>query len=302
MNISVIGTGYVGLVTGTCFAETGNHVICVDNNIEKVKSLQAGRITIYEPGLENIFHRNIEKQRLEFTHDLSKAVAFGDVIFLALPTPEGEDGSADLSYILGVAAELGPMIKNYKVIIDKSTVPVGTAELVRQEIARYAEVDLFDVVSNPEFLREGVAVEDFMKPDRVVIGTSSARAKEILHQLYEPFVKQGNPIYFMDEQSAELTKYAANSYLAARITFMNEIANLCEEVGANVDMVRLGMGSDSRIGKRFLFPGIGYGGSCFPKDVKALKKIAEQNKYEFKILESVINVNLKKRGAFIMAI
>lgn len=295
MNISVIGTGYVGLVTGTCFAETGNHVICVDNNIEKVKSLQAGRITIYEPGLENIFHRNIEKQRLEFTHDLSKAVAFGDVIFLALPTPEGEDGSADLSYILGVAAELGPMIKNYKVIIDKSTVPVGTAELVRQEIARYAEVDLFDVVSNPEFLREGVAVEDFMKPDRVVIGTSSARAKEILHQLYEPFVKQGNPIYFMDERSAELTKYAANSYLAARITFMNEIANLCEEVGANVDMVRLGMGSDSRIGKRFLFPGIGYGGSCFPKDVKALKKIAEQNKYEFKILESVINVNDSQR-------
>lgn len=295
MNISVIGTGYVGLVTGTCFAETGNHVICVDNNIEKVKSLQAGRITIYEPGLENIFHRNIEKQRLEFTHDLSKAVAFGDVIFLALPTPEGEDGSADLSYILGVAAELGPMIKNYKVIIDKSTVPVGTAELVRQEIARYADVDLFDVVSNPEFLREGVAVEDFMKPDRVVIGTSSARAKEILHQLYEPFVKQGNPIYFMDERSAELTKYAANSYLAARITFMNEIANLCEEVGANVDMVRLGMGSDSRIGKRFLFPGIGYGGSCFPKDVKALKKIAEQNKYEFKILESVINVNDSQR-------
>lgn len=295
MNISVIGTGYVGLVTGTCFAETGNHVICVDNNIEKVKSLQAGRITIYEPGLETIFHRNIEKQRLEFTHDLSKAVAFGDVIFLALPTPEGEDGSADLSYILGVAAELGPMIKNYKVIIDKSTVPVGTAELVRQEIARYADVDLFDVVSNPEFLREGVAVEDFMKPDRVVIGTSSARAKEILHQLYEPFVKQGNPIYFMDERSAELTKYAANSYLAARITFMNEIANLCEEVGANVDMVRLGMGSDSRIGKRFLFPGIGYGGSCFPKDVKALKKIAEQNKYEFKILESVINVNDSQR-------
>ncbi|HQW70929.1 MAG TPA: UDP-glucose/GDP-mannose dehydrogenase family protein, partial [Saprospiraceae bacterium] len=279
MNITVIGTGYVGLVTGTCFSETGNHVMCVDINEEKVKSLSAGKITIYEPGLEVIFHRNIEKKRLEFTTDLAKAVDFGDIIFLALPTPEGEDGSADLSYIIDVANKLGNLIKKYKIIIDKSTVPVGTAEMVHNAIAKNISEELFDVVSNPEFLREGVAVEDFMKPDRVVIGTNSERAREVMRTLYEPFVKQGNPIYFMDERSAELTKYAANSFLATKITFMNEIANLCEKVGANVDMVRLGMGSDTRIGKRFLFPGIGYGGSCFPKDVKALAKIADQNEY-----------------------
>jgi UDPglucose 6-dehydrogenase len=269
--------------------------MCVDINEEKVKSLSAGKITIYEPGLEVIFHRNIEKKRLEFTTDLAKAVDFGDIIFLALPTPEGEDGSADLSYIIDVANKLGNLIKKYKIIIDKSTVPVGTAEMVHNAIAKNISEDLFDVVSNPEFLREGVAVEDFMKPDRVVIGTNSERAREVMRTLYEPFVKQGNPIYFMDERSAELTKYAANSFLATKITFMNEIANLCEKVGANVDMVRLGMGSDTRIGKRFLFPGIGYGGSCFPKDVKALAKIADQNEYEFSILDSVIKVNEKQR-------
>jgi len=295
LNITVIGTGYVGLVTGTCFSETGNHVMCVDINAEKVNSLKSGKITIYEPGLEVIFHRNIEKKRLEFTTDLEKAVEFGDIIFLALPTPEGEDGSADLSYIIDVANKLGKMIKKYKIIIDKSTVPVGTAEMVHNAIAKNVSAEMFDVVSNPEFLREGVAVEDFMKPDRVVIGTSSEKAREVMRTLYEPFVKQGNPIYFMDERSAELTKYAANSFLATKITFMNEIANLCERVGANVDMVRLGMGSDTRIGKRFLFPGIGYGGSCFPKDVKALSKIADQNEYEFSILDSVIKVNEKQR-------
>ena len=269
--------------------------MCVDINAEKVKSLSSGKITIYEPGLEVIFHRNIEKKRLEFTTDLEKAVEFGDIIFLALPTPEGEDGSADLSYIIDVANKLGKLIKKYKIIIDKSTVPVGTAEMVHNAIAKNVSEELFDVVSNPEFLREGVAVEDFMKPDRVVIGTSSEKAREVMRTLYEPFVKQGNPIYFMDERSAELTKYAANSFLATKITFMNEIANLCERVGANVDMVRLGMGSDTRIGKRFLFPGIGYGGSCFPKDVKALSRIADQNEYEFSILDSVIKVNEKQR-------
>ena len=295
MNISVIGTGYVGLVTGTCFSETGNSVMCVDIDENKVNSLKSGVITIYEPGLEVIFQRNLEKKRLEFTTDLKKAVDFADIIFLALPTPEGEDGSADLSYVLNVANQLGKMISSYKIIVDKSTVPVGTADLVHQAIAQNAAAELFDVVSNPEFLREGVAVEDFMKPDRVVIGTSSPRAREIIHRLYEPFVKQGNPIYFMDERSAEMTKYAANSFLATKITFMNEIANLCERVGANVDMVRLGMGADSRIGKRFLFPGIGYGGSCFPKDVKALHKIADQNDFNFRILDAVIQVNINQR-------
>lgn len=295
MNIAVIGTGYVGLVTGTCFSETGNYVMCVDIDEDKVNRLSAGIITIYEPGLEVMFQRSIEKKRLEFTTDLAKAVHFADIVFLALPTPEGEDGSADLSYVLGVANQLGQLIDSYKIIVDKSTVPVGTAELVHAAIAQHVSPDLFDVVSNPEFLREGVAVDDFMKPDRVVIGTSSDKAREMMHRLYEPFVKQGNPIYMMDERSAELTKYAANSFLATKITFMNEIANLCERVGANVDMVRLGMGSDSRIGKRFLFPGIGYGGSCFPKDVKALAHISEQNDYDFKILDSVISINETQR-------
>ncbi|MCO6461022.1 MAG: UDP-glucose/GDP-mannose dehydrogenase family protein [Saprospiraceae bacterium] len=295
MNISVIGTGYVGLVTGTCFAETGNNVLCVDIDTEKVNRLTAGVMTIYEPGLDIIFHRNLEHKRLAFTTDLEAAVRFGEVIFLALPTPEGEDGSADLSYVLDVSGRLGKMIDAYKIIVDKSTVPVGTADLVARAISENAPKDLFDVVSNPEFLREGVAVDDFMKPDRVVIGTSSERARDVMRRLYQPFVKQGNPIYFMDERSAEMTKYAANSFLATKITFMNEVANLCERVGANVDMVRLGMGADSRIGKRFLFPGIGYGGSCFPKDVKALNKIADQNEYHFEILDAVIRVNERQR-------
>ncbi len=291
MNIAVVGTGYVGLVTGTCFAETGNHVICVDIDENKVKRMQNGEIPIYEPGLDVIFDRNTRQGRLSFTTNLAEAIKSAEIIFLALPTPPGEDGSADLKYILGVADDLSKIITDYKVIIDKSTVPVGTAEKVHAILAKNLSEDLFDVVSNPEFLREGVAVDDFMKPDRVVIGTKSERARKLMKQLYEPFVRQGNPIYFMDERSAEMTKYAANSYLATRISFMNEIANLCEKVGANVDAVRVGMGSDSRIGKRFLFPGVGYGGSCFPKDVQALAKTADDHGYDFKILKSVMNVN-----------
>ncbi len=291
MNIAVVGTGYVGLVTGTCFAETGNQVICVDIDANKVKRMQNGEIPIYEPGLDVIFDRNTKQGRLVFTTNLAEGIKDAEVIFLALPTPPGEDGSADLKYILGVAKDLSKIITDYKVIIDKSTVPVGTAEKVHAILAEGLSTDLFDVVSNPEFLREGVAVEDFMKPDRVVIGTESERARKVMKNLYEPFVRQGNPIYFMDERSAEMTKYAANSYLATRISFMNEIANLCEKLGANVDAVRVGMGSDSRIGKRFLFPGVGYGGSCFPKDVQALAKTAEENGYDFKILEAVMGVN-----------
>jgi len=290
MKIAVVGTGYVGLVTGTCFAETGNTVTCVDIDQEKVKKLQSGVVTIYEPGLENLFTRNINQKRLFFTTDLAEGIKDAKIIFLALPTPQGEDGSADLKYILKVADDLGPILADYTVIIDKSTVPVGTAEKVHARIKAKAKVD-FDVVSNPEFLREGVAVDDFMKPERVVIGTESPKAKKIMETLYAPFVRQGNPLIFMDERSAELTKYAANSFLAAKITFMNEIANLCEKLGANVDDVRKGMGTDSRIGKRFLFPGIGYGGSCFPKDVQALAKSSEDVDYDFKILRSVIDVN-----------
>ena len=291
MNITVVGTGYVGLVTGTCFAETGNHVICVDINAQKIERMKKGEVPIFEPGLDLLFERNARQGRLHFTTDLAGAVKDAQIIFLALPTPPGEDGSADLSYILGVAKDLSKILTTYKVIVDKSTVPVGTSEKVHAALVENLSADLFDVVSNPEFLREGVAVDDFMKPDRVVIGTSSEKAKKLLRQLYEPFVRQGNPIYFMDERSAEMTKYAANSYLAARISFMNEIANICERVGANVDMVRMGMGSDARIGKRFLFPGIGYGGSCFPKDVQALYKTAEQHDYDFRILTAVMKVN-----------
>lgn len=290
MKIAVVGTGYVGLVTGTCFAETGNSVTCVDIDKEKVQKLSSGQITIYEPGLENLFKRNIEQQRLFFTTNLEEGIKDAKIIFLALPTPEGEDGSADLKYILKVADDLGPLLKDYTVIVDKSTVPVGTSDKVYERIKAKAKVD-FDVVSNPEFLREGVAVEDFMKPDRVVIGTRSERARKLMDSLYGPLVRQGNPIIFMDERSAELTKYAANSFLATKITFMNEIANLCELLGANVDEVRKGIGTDSRIGKRFLFPGIGYGGSCFPKDVKALSKSSSDVKYDFKILNSVMEVN-----------
>lgn len=294
MKIAVVGTGYVGLVTGTCFAETGNQVTCVDINEDKINRMKAGEVPIYEPGLEDLFHRNVEEGRLVFTTDLASGIEGAKVIFLALPTPPGEDGSADLKYILQVAKDLGPLLKDYTVIIDKSTVPVGTSELVRNAVSKNAKVD-FDVVSNPEFLREGVAVEDFMKPDRVVIGTESPRAKEVMNVLYAPLVRQGNPIIFMDERSAEMTKYAANAFLATKITFMNEIANLCELVGANVDDIRRGIGTDSRIGKRFLFAGIGYGGSCFPKDVQALAKTSEENNYKFHILDSVMRVNEKQK-------
>jgi len=294
MKISVIGTGYVGLVTGTCFAETGNHVICVDIDAAKVTRMQAGEIPIYEPGLETLFHRNIKQGNLEFTTDLKTAVEQTDIVFLALPTPPNEDGSADLKYVLKVADDLGHIINGYKIIIDKSTVPVGTADLVRARIAANCKHQ-FDVVSNPEFLREGMAVEDFMKPERVVIGTESEKAQDMLNRLYAPFVRQGNPIIFMDERSAELTKYAANAFLATKITFMNEIANLCERLGADVDMVRKGIGSDSRIGKRFLFPGVGYGGSCFPKDVKALNQMANSAGYDFRVLQSVMEVNDNQR-------
>ncbi len=290
MKIAVVGTGYVGLVTGTCFAETGNHVTCVDINEAKIKQMQDGIVPIYEPGLEDMFHRNVNEGRLNFTTSLVDGIAGAKVIFLALPTPPGEDGSADLKYILKVANDLGPLLQDYTVVIDKSTVPVGTSELVHEAISKAAKVP-FDVVSNPEFLREGVAVEDFMKPDRVVIGTQSERAKELMSKLYAPLVRQGNPIIFMDERSAEMTKYAANAFLATKITFMNEIANLCEKVGANVDDIRRGIGTDSRIGKRFLFAGIGYGGSCFPKDVQALAKTSEENAYQFHILDSVMRVN-----------
>jgi UDPglucose 6-dehydrogenase len=298
MKIAVVGTGYVGLVTGTCFAETGNNVTCIDIDQEKVKKLSSGKITIYEPGLEQLFERNIKQERLSFTTNLAEGIQDAKVIFLALPTPPGEDGSADLKYILKVAEDLGPLLSDYTVIVDKSTVPVGTADKVHARIAGRAVVD-FDVVSNPEFLREGVAVEDFMKPERVVIGTSSARAKKLMETLYAPYVRQGNPLVFMDERSAELTKYAANSFLATKISFMNEIANLCELVGADVDSVRKGIGTDSRIGKRFLFPGIGYGGSCFPKDVWALAKSAEDSNYDFKILRAVMDVNVYQKTKLI---
>jgi UDPglucose 6-dehydrogenase len=295
MQIAVIGTGYVGLVTGACFAETGNHVICVDIDTNKVGRLKKGEVPIYEPGLDVIFERNTKQGRLSFTTNLEEAIKEASIIFLALPTPPGADGSADLSFILSVASDLSNLIVDYKVIVDKSTVPVGTAEKVSAILEQKLSKDLYDVVSNPEFLREGVAVDDFLKPDRVVIGTSSARAQKLMRQLYEPFVRQGNPMFFMDLRSAEMTKYAANAYLATRISFMNEISNLCEILGADVDMVRKGMGSDSRIGKRFLFPGVGYGGSCFPKDVQALAKTANDNNYPFHILSSVMQVNDNQR-------
>ncbi len=298
MNISIIGSGYVGLVTGTCLAETGNNVICVDIDKEKVQKMQNGIVPIYEPHLDVLFERNIREGRLTFTTDLAAAVKNTKIIFLALPTPPDEDGSADLSYVLGVADQLGKIMEEYKVIVDKSTVPVGTADKVTAAIKKNAKVE-FDVVSNPEFLREGFAVDDFMKPDRVVVGTSSDRAKKLMEELYKPYVRQGNPIIFMDEKSAELTKYAANAFLATKITFMNEVANFCEKVGANVDMVRIGIGSDSRIGKRFLFPGIGYGGSCFPKDVQALAKSGKDYNYEFKILDAVMEVNEKQKTVII---
>lgn len=290
MKVAVVGTGYVGLVTGTCFAETGNHVICVDIDQRKVDMLSGGQITIFEPGLEILFKRNLKVGRLSFTNNLEEAIKDAQVIFLALPTPPGEGGAADLKYVLGVADHLGKIMTGYKVIVDKSTVPVGTADKVEAAImANYSGE--FDVVSNPEFLREGVAVDDFMKPDRVVIGAKSQRAFDVMDELYAPYVRQGNPVMHMDTPSAELTKYAANSFLATKISFMNEIAQLCEKVGADVDMVRRGIGSDERIGKRFLFPGIGYGGSCFPKDVQALIMSSQEVDYDFKILKSVEEVN-----------
>src|SRR5690606_19971555 len=295
MKIAVVGTGYVGLVTGTCFAETGNDVTCIDNNSQKVANLQAGRIPIFEPGLDVLFERNTEQGRLHFTDDLAAGIRDAQVIFLALPTPPGANGEADLSFILKVADDLSTLISTYTVIVDKSTVPVGTAEKVRNVLLQKLSSELFDVVSNPEFLREGVAVDDFMKPDRVVIGLSSDRARQIMERLYKPFVRQGNPVLFMDERSAEMTKYAANAYLATRISFMNEIANLCERTGANVDHVRRGIGSDSRIGKRFLFPGVGYGGSCFPKDVQALYLTSKEHQYPFRILEAVMEVNRRQK-------
>jgi UDPglucose 6-dehydrogenase len=275
MRIAVVGTGYVGLVSGTCFAETGIKVTCIDIDAKKVEKLSSGEITIYEPGLEKIFLRNTKEGRLKFTTNLAEGIKEAEIIFLALPTPPGADGAADLKYILGVANELGKILTDYMVIVNKSTVPVGTAAKVREAIAANYKGE-FDVVSNPEFLREGVAVDDFMKPDRVVIGASSERARKVMGDLYAPFVRQGNPVIYMDEKSSELTKYAANSFLATKISFMNEVAQLCELVGADVDMVRKGIGSDDRIGRRFLFPGIGYGGSCFPKDVQALIMSSEE--------------------------
>ncbi len=298
MKISIIGTGYVGLVTGTCFAETGNTVTCVDIDVKKVASLQQGKITIFERGLEAMFEKNLHQGRLAFTTDLATGIKDAKIIMLALPTPPGEDGSADLQYVLRVAEQIGSLLNDYTVIVNKSTVPVGTAELVREKIAKSAAVE-FDVVSNPEFLREGLAVEDFMKPERVVIGTKSTKAIKMMEHLYAPFTRQGNPVIIMDERSAELTKYAANAFLATKITFMNEIANLCENLQADVDLIRKGIGADSRIGKRFLFAGIGYGGSCFPKDVKALVKSSSDANYDFKILKAVMSVNDKQKTKLI---
>lgn len=298
MRISVIGTGYVGLVTGTCLAETGNDVVCVDIDADKVKRMQSGEVPIYEPHLDVLFERNIKAGRLTFTTSLQEGLDHGVIIFLALPTPEDEDGSADLKYVLGVSDQIGKQMTDYRVIVDKSTVPVGTSEKVHAAISAHASCD-FDVVSNPEFLREGFAVDDFLKPERIVIGSSSERATDLMKKLYKPFVRSGNPMIVMDEKSAELTKYAANAFLATKITFMNEIANFCEKVGADVDKVRIGIGTDSRIGKRFLFPGIGYGGSCFPKDVKALHKSGRDSGYEFQILRSVIEVNHSQKTILI---
>lgn len=295
MQIAIIGTGYVGLVSGTCFAETGNDVVCIDINEEKIARLRAGESPIYEPGLDTLLQRNIKEGRLTFTTSLAEGIAKAQVIFLALPTPPGKDGAADLQFVLDVAGKLGDIINRYMVVVNKSTVPVGTAEQVSAVLGAKLDKSLFDVVSNPEFLREGVAVEDFLKPDRVVIGTKSERARKLMEDLYGPFVRQGNPVYFMDERSAEMTKYAANAYLAMRISFMNEMANLCEKAGANVDHVRIGIGSDTRIGKRFLFPGVGYGGSCFPKDVQALARTARDLEYDFRIVETVMEVNQRQK-------
>lgn len=298
MKITIIGTGYVGLVTGTCLAEVGNSVVCVDIDKDKVLRMKEGILPIYEPHLKSLFDRNIKEERLLFTTSLDEGLTHGDIIFLALPTPEDKNGSVDLSYVLEVANQIGQKIDKYKVIVNKSTVPIGTAKLVTETIKKHTNTD-FDVVSNPEFLREGFAVSAFMKPDRIVIGSSSEKAINLMKKIYNPFVRKGNPILIMDEYSSELTKYAANAFLATKITFMNEIANFCEKTGANVDMVRIGIGSDPRIGKHFLFPGIGYGGSCFPKDVKALYKSGLDYDFEFKILDAVDKINQKQKIALI---
>lgn len=298
MNITIIGTGYVGLVTGTCLADMGNNVTCVDINEKKVQHMQSGKVPIYEPNLEELFHRNISANRLLFTTSLKEAIQDSTVIFLALPTPQGEDGSADLSYVKDVAHDLGKMITDYKIIVNKSTVPVGTSDTVKKIIESETDVE-FDVVSNPEFLREGYAVKDFMEPQRIIIGSKSEKAKKILSSLFKPYVTVKRPIIYMDERSSELTKYASNTFLATKITFMNEVANLCEKIGADVDMVRMGMGSDPRIGNKFLFPGIGYGGSCFPKDVNALVKSSDDASYDFKILKSVLNINVKQKKSLV---
>ena len=295
MQIAIIGTGYVGLVTGTCFAETGNQVMCIDIDKRKVAQLKEGQTPIYEPGLDVLLQRNIREHRIDFTTDLATGIRNAAIIFLALPTPPGKDGAADLQFVLDVAEQLGSLITQYTVVVNKSTVPVGTAERVAAVLGSKLDASLFDVVSNPEFLREGVAVEDFLKPDRVVVGTSSEKAKQLMNELYQPFVRQGNPVFFMDERSAEMTKYAANAYLAMRISFMNEMANLCEKAGADVDSIRAGIGADNRIGKRFLFPGVGYGGSCFPKDVQALAQTARELDYDFEIVNTVMRVNTRQK-------
>jgi UDPglucose 6-dehydrogenase len=294
VNVAIIGTGYVGLVSGAGFAETGNQVTCVDIIPEKIKSLTEGVITIFEPGLEEMVRFNTREGRLKFTLDLAEAVEGAEVIIFALPTPAGDDGSADLSMVIKASRDIAKLIREPKVIVNKSTVPVGTADRVRAVFAEETNI-VVDVVSNPEFLKEGAAVQDFMKPDRIVIGSTSPRAIQVMKELYEPFVRTGNPIYIMDERSAELTKYAANSMLALKISFMNEIANLCDRVGADVDHIRIGIGSDSRIGSQFLFPGVGFGGSCFPKDIRALVKTAEEYGEEFPILRAVQKVNHEQK-------
>ena len=298
MKVCVIGTGYVGLVVGTCLAEMGNDVICVDNNKEKLKQLHQGIIPIYEPGLEELIKVNVSENRLTFTSDIKNAVANSLVCFIAVGTPQGEDGSADLKYVQEVAKSIGQSIKQYTVVIDKSTVPVGTADMVTKIIKEQTDVE-FDVVSNPEFLKQGAAVDDFLKPDRVVIGSNSQRASEIMQELYAPFLRTGNPVIMMDVKSAEMTKYAANSFLAVKISYANEIANICEKVGANAEMVRIGMCADKRIGSQFLFPGLGYGGSCFPKDVKALTKTAVDNNCDYSLLKAADDINKRQRKLFI---
>lgn len=298
MQICVIGTGYVGLVAGTCLAEMGNNVICVDNDTNKLALIEQGIIPIYEPGLEELIKANVNENRLKFTSDLKSAVEKSLVCFIAVGTPQSEDGSADLQYVMNVAESIGKSINGYKVIVDKSTVPVGTAEKVTEIIKQHTSHD-FDVVSNPEFLKQGAAVEDFLKPDRVVIGSNSQKATEIMQELYSPFLRTGNPVIIMDVKSAEMTKYAANSFLAVKISYANEIANICEKVGADAEMVRIGMCSDKRIGSQFLFPGLGYGGSCFPKDVKALLKTAKDNGCDYKLLKSADEVNFEQRQIFI---